>query len=149
MSNPRVLLIEHDAALQTILIDIFTHAGYRVCAAVTLDDMRAMVPWFQPEVVVIAGGMRGAFAAGWQAAQTITSLDPTLPLVMLTTNRAALAEVGRTERGRLFAAGLLKPFVLDELLATVARCRRAVQPTPAPAEVPAEQTLPQPPPSRP
>lgn len=144
MSNPRVLLIEHDATLQTILIDIFTHAGYRVCAAVTLDDVRAMVPWFQPEIVVIAGGMRGAFAAGWQAAQTLVGLDPTLPLVMLTTNRAALAEVGRTERGALFAAGLLKPFVLDELLATVARCRRASPPA---ANVPADPALPNPPPA--
>lgn len=82
--------------------------------------IRALVGRCQPAVAVIGGDRHGSFAAGWQAAQRIAAIVPTLPLVMLTADDGALHEVGLTPRGRRFAAGLRKPFRLDALIAAVA-----------------------------
>ncbi len=71
---------------------------------------------------MIGGDSRGSFASGWQTASCIANFDPELPLIMLTTNRTVLEEQGQTARGKLFTAGVLKPFDLDELLVTVAAC---------------------------
>ena len=126
MHGQSVLLIEHDPTVQLILIDMLSHAGYDVGAAVSPEDVRAIFTWCRPAVAVISGGSRGTFATGWQMAQYIAAHDPTLPLIMLTTNQAVLNEVGQTERGRLFVAGLLKPFDLHAFLATVARYLRSL-----------------------
>ena len=122
MTQARLLLIERDPLLQSLLIDIFTYAGYDVHAALHDDDLETIVVHFAPDIAVISGGTRGTFAEGWRVARQLRQTTPALPLVMLSTNGAAVAEVGQTERGRLFDAGMLKPFMLDELLAMVASC---------------------------
>lgn len=125
MIGEPVLVIEHDPTLQLILIDMLSHAGYDVRAAISTDDVRSIFTWCRPAIAVISGGSRGTFATGWQMAQYIAAHDPTLPLIMLTTNQAVLNEIGQTEHGRLFSAGLLKPFDLRAFLATVARHLRS------------------------
>lgn len=125
MTGQPVLVIEHDPTVQLILIDMLSHAGYDVRAAISTEDVRAILSRCRPALAVISGGSRGTFATGWRMAQCIATIDPILPLIMLTTNTAVLQEVGQTERGQLFAAGLLKPFDLRELLATVARHLRS------------------------
>jgi DNA-binding response OmpR family regulator len=119
MERPRLLLIEHDVALQTVLLDAFVHAGYDVAAAVGEHDMLSMLDSWQPDVAVIGGGARGTFVQGWSAAHALKARWPVLPLIMLSTNARVVAEAGQTERGRLFAAGLLKPCGLEQLLAVV------------------------------
>lgn len=125
MHGQSVLVIEHDPTVQLILIDMLSHAGYDVRAAVSTDDVRAIFTWCRPTVAIISGGSRGTFATGWRMAKYIAAIDPMLPLIMLTTNQAVLHEVGHTERGHLFVAGLLKPFDLHAFLATVARHLRS------------------------
>jgi DNA-binding response OmpR family regulator len=125
MTSQPVLVIEHDPTVQLILIDMLSHAGYDVRAAISTEDVRSILSRCRPALAVISGGSRGTFASGWRMAQCIAAIDPTLPLIMLTTNQAVLHEVGRTERGCRFVAGLLKPFDLHELLATVARHLRS------------------------
>ncbi len=122
MTQAKLLLIERDPLLQSLLIDIFTYAGYDVHPALHGDDLQAKVERFVPDIAVISGGSRGTFAEGWRVARHLRQGAPSLPLVMLSTNGAAVAEVGQTERGRLFDAGMLKPFLLDELLQMVASC---------------------------
>lgn len=130
MMGQPVLVIEHDPTVQLILIDMLSHAGYDVRAAISTDDVCAVFRQCRPAIAIISGGSRGTFATGWRMAQRIADRDPRLPLIMLTTNQAVLHEVGRTERGRLFAAGLLKPFDLRVFLATVARHLRSTPASP-------------------
>lgn len=60
-------------------------------------------------------------------ARFIADRDPTLPLIMLTTNQAVLHEVERTAHGKLFVTGLLKPFDLHALLTSAAQYIRPSQ----------------------
>lgn len=117
--QPRLLLIEDDPALQTLLVDVFGRAGYEVSTAM-VDDYLYMVQEVDPAVMVLGCDGRGTFARGWEIAETLRREVPRLALVMLTTNSTAVAEVGITPRGMLFDAGLQKPFTVSELLATVA-----------------------------
>jgi|GEM_PF-3233293 len=121
MDRPTLLLIEDDPVLQTVLIDIFSGAGYDVRAAINAEDALVLAAWSPPTVAILCGDSRGTFNSGWQAAYLLRTSYPHLPLVMLTTNPAALRELGKTERGRWFTAGMLKPFQLNELLTTVAQ----------------------------
>lgn len=121
MQSTRLLLIEDDPVVQTVLFDLFTMYGYQVCAAVTPDDALQMLHGFAPDITLVCGDTRGTFASGWNVAQQLSMWRPDLPLVMLTTNPSVLAEVGVTERGKLFCAGLLKPFDMHELLSSVER----------------------------
>lgn len=118
---PKVLLIEDDPALQTLLFDIVSRSGYDVSVAM-LDDYLFMVQEIQPTLLLLGCDGRGTFEPGWQIAASLHRSFPDLPIVMLSTNPAVVAEVGQTTRGRLFRAGVRKPFLMDDLLQTLARC---------------------------
>jgi two-component system response regulator PrrA len=118
----RVLVVDDEAAVRDFLGDALRAAGYAVAAApdagAALDYLWAA--WDdQPAVILLgcllpAGDGRG-FAALYRELPVRQA-----PVVLL----PALPQVDRlaTEAGA--AAGLRKPFELDALLATVARCAR-------------------------
>jgi DNA-binding NtrC family response regulator len=118
----RLLLIEDDPALQTLLIEVFTRDGYFVRSAVDAHDALSIADRMRPHVAVVGADGHGTFVAGWHVVTALHGEQPWLPLVMLSTSRDAMLEVGVTPRGKCVVAGLLKPFRLDDLLATVARC---------------------------
>ena len=115
----RVLVIEDDEVLQSFLVELLTDAGYDVYTALHDDDVRAIASEVELALVLICGSKRGTFAAGWRVAQTLHEAIPRLPLLMLSTNPDALAEVGKTKRGKMFVAGLPKPFQVESLLTTI------------------------------
>ena len=117
----QLLLIEDDAALQTLLIDILEHAEYDVAVAMA-NDYFYMVQEVQPKVLVLGCDGDYTFDRGWEIAATLYRHYPELVMILLSTNRITVEEVGQTSRGKLFAAGLEKPFVIDELLQTIASC---------------------------
>jgi hypothetical protein len=94
--------------------------GYAVYPTSHADDVVSAAAHCRPAIALISDGPRGLYRAGWRAAAALRAQDPTLRLVMLSTNARAVAEVGQTTRGRLFAAALQKPFPLQDLLETVA-----------------------------
>lgn len=137
MNRCKLLLIERDPLLQTLLLEIFGDAGYDVYSAVDDDDAIAITEQVVPDIAIISGGPRGTFAAGWRTAERLRQVHAGLRLIMLSTNESVVEEVGRTERGRLFVAGVRKPFVVDKLLATVAQWhpeRRSVEAPAAPTK---------------
>lgn len=121
MTTPTLLVIEYDAAVHVLLVELLQHAGYEVYTALHGDDLQDIVQQVNPSLAIISGGKRGTFAAGWRTAQTLKRAHAALPLLMLSTNAAAVAEGGRTTRGQLFVAGLQKPFAVDDLFLVVAR----------------------------
>lgn len=121
MTAPRLLLIEDEPALQTLLFDVLSDAGYAVSVAMP-DDYLFMMHQVQPALLVLGCDGRGTFERGWEIAATLHQEFPWLTMVMLTTNPRVVAEIGHTRRGRMFAAGLQKPFLLDDLVRTIDRC---------------------------
>ncbi len=112
-----ILVSEDEPAIAWMLIAVLEDAGYRVvcCEPGTAPRLVAEAP----DVVVVGHESNGTFQAGWEAAIAFARIFPCAKLLMLSTSDAAVAEVGRTERGRRFAAGLRKPFSLASLLSIV------------------------------
>lgn len=133
MNHCKLLLIESDPLLQLLLLEIFSNAGYDVYPAAHDVDAISVVDEVVPDIAVITGGPRGTFATGWRTAARLHQARGGLPMIMLTTNEGAVREVGQTERGRLFVAGLRKPFAVDELLTLVAQWHPAQRALSAPA----------------
>lgn len=122
MCKPRVLVFEDEAAVQVLLVELFARAGYQVLTAMP-DDCLERVGAFEPHVVLVGCDSRGTFERGWDVLERLRPLCPDASFIMLSTNYAVVQEVGHTARGRLFDAGLRKPFSVDELLTTAAhRC---------------------------
>ena len=119
MSAPRVLLIEDDAALQTLLYEVLVSEGYEVHVAMR-DDVLYMAQEISPELLLIGCDGRGTFEPGWEIGAMLRRELPQVVLVMLTTSGAAVEELGATTRGRVFDGGLRKPFSIDELLRMLA-----------------------------
>ena len=128
MDAPKILLLEDDPWLETLLLDVFREAGHQVCTA-TPEDCLFKAQTFVPDVIVIGCDGRGTFRPGWQVAQILRQVCPNSALIMLSTNWEAVQEVGQTARGRAFDAGLRKPFSITELLQTVAVYRAARPPS--------------------
>ncbi len=120
----RLLLIEDEPALQTLLYDVLSDAGYAVSVAMP-DDYLYMMHEVQPSVLVLGCDNRGTFERGWEIAATLRQDFPQLVMVLLSTNSKIVEEVGQTARGRMFAAGVQKPFLLDDLVRTIDGCGRA------------------------
>ncbi len=117
----RVLIAEDDAPVAAMLIELLTRLDYEVSTAVSLEQTVEVAPRVRPDIVLVGLDGYGNFEPGWRAATMLSRLLPCSPLVMIATSDAAVAEVGQTQRGRAFAAALLKPFQLDKLLALIDR----------------------------
>lgn len=115
MTTPRVLLLEDDASLQTLLDTALTHAGYAVTTAIP-NDYLFMAQEVKPHIVILGSNDRELGDAGWTMAQLLNQTFPRLVVILLSTHAAVIDEVGVTPRGRCFDAGLRKPFKVDQLL---------------------------------
>ena len=126
----RVLVAEDHEVIAQLLTELLQDAGYEVARATSVDEARRMVELFEPRVVLIGYNGRGGFSPGWEAAEAMARSGRHVSLVMLTTSERALAEIGRTWRGKLFSKGLLKPFHLDDLVNSVHYAVDCAPPTP-------------------
>lgn len=117
--TPRVLVVEDDAAVLMMLTEVLRDQGYCVASAATPEQAQRLVTAFRPQIIVIGTDGRGTFERGWRLAAGLRQEVPGLPLIMVSTSDAAVAEVGMTDRGRLFDAALLKPFRMRELVAHI------------------------------
>ena len=121
MNETKLLLIEDDPMIQTLLVEVFSSDGYDVYTAMS-DDFLLQSEKVRPEIVVVGCDGRGTFEEGWHVATTLRQTQPHVTLVMISTNTSAVHEVGQTERGQLFDGALRKPFSITELMRAVERC---------------------------
>jgi DNA-binding response OmpR family regulator len=115
----RVLLLEDDAPLSSVLIELFASEGLDVTACNTYASLRKVLQAGDPAIVV---------ADFWGASQStlrqceadqIRELGRSVPTILLT-GRAWAADVTAEELN--VACVLAKPIVLDELVAQVRGC---------------------------
>jgi DNA-binding response OmpR family regulator len=114
-------VVEDDTAVLMMLAEVLRDQGYSVAAADTPEQALTLARTFRPHIGVIGTDRRGTFQRGWHLASGLRQQLPALPLIMVSTSDAAVAELGVTERGRLFDAALLKPFPIAELVAHIQR----------------------------
>ena len=116
MLRRRVLLLEDDLALRSLLHEALAGEGFEVRACETFEEIRAAAAEQDGDLVVADfwGGSQRSLPDGER--QEINELCSFLPVVLLT-GRTWAADTSAQELGAL--ALIRKPFDLDHLLDTV------------------------------
>jgi CheY-like chemotaxis protein len=123
---PRVLVVEDDVAFAGLLHAALYDEGYAVSVlgVVAPGAVRLAVGRLEPDCVLLEGESPKAYGSSWDTAAALRARARPVPVVMLTAQAPAAAEARRAATPRSRAAGLAgvvdKPFVLDDLLTTVA-----------------------------
>lgn len=134
LTRPRVLCVDDDRDIAEIVQAVLVDEGYDVSCLydASPETLSRSVGMLEPDCILLDGGDRERFGAGWQEAAALHERRRPVPVVMFTAHArdVAEAEEGTTERARdaHFAAIVSKPFELDELLAAVAEAVGRSQP---------------------
>src|SRR5579875_507106 len=115
---PTIALVEDHAEIADVVYDILEQAGYGVTWYARADHLLSRLPEHLPDIVLLDGA-NAAFYSGWDQAARLR--DHGCQVIMFTAHHVAIQEVGRTARGRAFAAAIAKPFDIDTLLTTIER----------------------------
>lgn len=121
----RVLLVDNDHDVTALVQAILSDEGYEVTALNDTDheSIAAAVGRVEPDCILLDGAAGPAFGGSWGEAAYLSRRDRAIPAVMFTSHAEAVAEARgeATDRAREagFAAIVLKPFSLDELLEAV------------------------------
>src|SRR3954453_12295144 len=133
----RVLVVDDDPGLRSLLVSVLEAAGLDVVEANDGGRAVAAVDEERPELVILDVDLPGL--SGYEVCHQLRSKFATLPILLLSGER--VESYGRVA-GRLLGADAFrqKPFATDELLARVRRMiRRSAAPetplTPREAEV--------------
>jgi signal transduction histidine kinase len=119
-----VLIVEDDPTLSALVARILSGAGYRPVTIADHTLIDSAVARWDPRCVILDGEVRpSGESRTWDDAASIRRTHPGLPVVIFTGDGAALAEARAARSQRSVAAGFAgivsKPFVVEELLATV------------------------------
>jgi CheY-like chemotaxis protein len=110
-SARRILLVDDDASFRSMIVDYLArHSEYEVLAAANGEEALALLPRFQPRVVLLDLAMPGG---GTWAIERIKALHPALCVIVVTAND----DVRLARRARALGASdyLMKPFDLADL----------------------------------
>lgn len=128
----RVLLVDDDADVASVVVAILTDDGYAVSVLVdtSRDSILAAVGKQEPDCVLLDGSSQTEYGSSWADAAYLAARDRSIPTIMFSAHAADVREAREAESDRAqaadFAAVLAKPFGLDELLAAVATaCHRS------------------------
>ena len=121
MPKPRVLIVEDEALVRTLMVETLTDAGYEVEEAPDSDRAAAMLLADGYELLVTDVHMPGAID-GIELAKLANARYPDLAVVIVT----GRPDVLRRLRGTgIRGVALPKPFRLEELLMIVGRYSKA------------------------
>jgi DNA-binding response OmpR family regulator len=108
-----ILVLESDRALRNFIGEALEDAGYLVLRACDRTSMYLALVAHEPDLLLYAIDHVGGSATAWlDIAQALA--QPSVPIVLMTTEPAGITLPG-------VVACLVKPFGLDELLASVAQ----------------------------
>ena len=121
-----ILCVDDDRDVAEVVEAILDDAGYAVSCLYDLADdalLRA-VGRVEPDVVLLDSASGVDYGESWDLASAIAIRRRPVPVVMFTAHSADATEAGEGSSERAEAAGfaavVLKPFHIDELLAAVA-----------------------------
>ena len=116
MSGGRVLVVDDDAAIRTVVREALRREGLTVETASSLAEMRRTIGPFAPDVLVTDVVLPDG--DGLDLVPEIVAAHPGLPVIVLSARNTLATAVRATERGAFDY--LPKPFDLDELRRAVA-----------------------------
>lgn len=124
--RPRVLCVDDDRDVGETVRAILADEGYDVTCLLENTDgsLRRAIDELEPDCVLLDSSSRTDYGPSWDAAAWIHDLARSVPVVMfsahLADSREAAANVTERAREAGFAAVLLKPFSIDQLVDAVA-----------------------------
>ena len=123
--RPRVLCVEDDRDIGETVQAILGDEGYDVTCLFEITDraLRRAIGDLKPDCVLLDSSSRTDYGESWAAAAWIRHLARAVPVVMFSAHmadsREALANLTDRAQEAGFAAVLLKPFSIDQLLNAV------------------------------
>ena len=115
MAPPRVLVIEDDPRLRTLLTAVLEGAGYAVVPSDSALEAVALAHSLQPDVIVLDLGLPQGSETSLLAELKADSTVGHIPIIVVSENAVYLSAEGRA----LATAVLPKPFSPRELVAAV------------------------------
>lgn len=142
--------MDDDRAIGATVEAILADAGYDVSylPATTDGALRHAIDDLQPDCILLDSASATDYSPSWDIAEWIHNRARSVPVVMFSAhvidNREARANLTHRSQAARFAAVLLKPFSIDELLDAVATAMDRSSPSDrstdalnAPSEAPA------------
>lgn len=123
--RPRVLCVDDDHSIGETVQAVLTDEGYDVTCLFEITDgaIRRAIDELKPECLLLDSSSRTDYGDSWAAAAWIRHLVRAVPVVMFSAHLADSreAQANLTERAQEagFAAVLLKPFSIDQLVEAV------------------------------
>ena len=111
----RILVVEDDDAMRTLLEDVLGGAGYEVVAVV--DGLEALQALAAIPIDVVVTDMMMPGMRGQELLSEVRARDPGIPVVIITAFGSIDAAVDAMRAGAFHYVA--KPFKMDQLLATV------------------------------
>ncbi|MCJ8157365.1 nitrogen regulation protein NR(I) [Sphingomonas sp. LaA6.9] len=115
MSSGRILVVDDDAAIRTVLAEALRSEGHTIALAASIAEMEGKIGSFDPELlitdVILPDGN------GLDQISSVLQRRPDLPVIVLSAQNTLATAVRATEQGAF--EYLPKPFDLDELCRAV------------------------------
>ena len=122
MGPARILVVDDDVEILSLMRRGLSYAGYTVDLAETGEDALALALAASPDLVVLDVMLPGL--DGLEVCRRLRAGDPTLPILMLTAKGRVPDRVVGLDAGA--DDYLVKPFALDELLARLRALLRRI-----------------------
>ena len=125
---PTILVIDDDVVVADLVRAVLTDEGYAVSVLNVLDPdaIRVAVNQLEPDCVLLDSSAPSGPNTSWDTAAWAHARGRPVPVILFTADLTQTQEVqaGASDRARAarFAAVLAKPFDIDALVDTVARC---------------------------
>ena len=142
----RVLCVDDDRDVAEVVQAVLVDEGYEVTCLYDMSDdaLPRVMGQFEPDCVLLDGTHATEYGSSWDAAKWLHGRGRRVPVVMLSAHTldAAEAREGTSPRAMAadFAAVVVKPFHLDDLLAAVSTAVGRSEPFPRTAAAEAERT---------
>jgi CheY-like chemotaxis protein len=123
--RPRVLCVDDDRSIGETVKAILADEGYDVtCLFENTDEaLRQAIDELKPDCLLLDSSSRTDYGPSWAAAAWIHHLARSVPVVMfsahLADSREAAANLTERSQDASFAAVLLKPFSIEQLVDAV------------------------------
>ena len=116
--QPQILVVDDDALIRYSLSSLLEDDGYSVCTAADGTEALRLLKTVNIELIIADIWMPGM--TGLELLPAAREIDPDLPVILLTANASLDTSIEAVNRGA--SAYLLKPYSIETVTKTVARC---------------------------
>jgi DNA-binding NtrC family response regulator len=123
-TNPRVLFVEDDAAITTVMTRYLAASGYETQAVASVDAALRSFSESRPDIIVTDIFFAGDGDDGFALIERVRESDPDLPIIAVSGGRAGFDVLAQAAKIGANAT-IEKPFSAAYLVDTIDRCLEA------------------------